>query len=434
MMWLSWDQMTPTEESFLFIDNKMIYYSKQLLLIFYCTIIVVSCRSPRYQTKEFQEYIDELNSIVQSSAVHSKENGEEECVADLNNECLKKTQKNQIDEYLIKHNLQLKVLNPKQRRYLIKKQSVINFGDFLSLSDCKLSQLIAYRNSPLGRSMLPAQGFLYTHRFIHESKRCKASAEGIKALQKAVQAKKDKWPLHYWNALWGGREFALFFSFAWARNHKVKKLDTQDESLFTWLGQVNRNTTLKEVGELEKKLSQIPKYSGGKALLEAEEMLSMLYHSNRLLHTLSESSLFQASPQKYCKQLEKTFRSFAKIQIKLNMRYQNLSKLQQVLSPLLRSLLSQLEEWPTIEMKYFVVKWLLPKALIDESTVNVDRQFKLKETSLLHHIQKYKSSDKGKVYPLDELKRLLLLHVQRWTELNNKTSCSRLEESLKSKH
>lgn len=93
----------------------------------------------------------------------------------------------------------------------------IDLLDFLDLDECGLQQLVAQRNSSLGKVMTDSQRLLYEHRFLQALRVCLTRSDKLPDelqthLHKVLAIKQSTVPLVRWNASWGSREFAALFS------------------------------------------------------------------------------------------------------------------------------------------------------------------------------------------------------------------------------
>jgi hypothetical protein len=103
----------------------------------------------------------------------------------------------------------------------------INLLELLSLLDCKLSRIIASRNSVLGKVMQASQQWLYEVALIKALEECIVQLEGyelsqqaprevspevLSELQNILQIKKSELAKVVWNATFAGPEFQVFMS------------------------------------------------------------------------------------------------------------------------------------------------------------------------------------------------------------------------------
>ncbi len=109
---------------------------------------------------------------------------------------------------------------PRIRERLVSVREIrIGMFDFLRLGECELQHLIGYRNSSLGKVMLPSQQLIYEHRFVREARRCMDSFDGssfvpssMKWLEQVLPSKQQELPKVFWNATFGSSDFEDFFS------------------------------------------------------------------------------------------------------------------------------------------------------------------------------------------------------------------------------
>ncbi|MGB5326352.1 MAG: DUF3080 family protein [Pseudomonadales bacterium] len=93
------------------------------------------------------------------------------------------------------------------------QRSSIGILEFLALDDCKLKQVIAARNSPLGKLAPGSQQLVYELRFLQHAPACidvlqrEARNELAAALAIEFEQKQAKLPVYLWRATLGGPEF-----------------------------------------------------------------------------------------------------------------------------------------------------------------------------------------------------------------------------------
>lgn len=76
--------------------------------------------------------------------------------------------------------------------------------DFLSTIGCRLSEVVAARNGPLGRVLVPARRWAYEREVLTAARDCLPSMSASRAarLQALVERKRAELPAHAWNAVW----------------------------------------------------------------------------------------------------------------------------------------------------------------------------------------------------------------------------------------
>ena len=201
----------------------------------------------------------------------------------------------------------------------------------MSISDCALSRHIAFRNSPLGRMMLPAQELAYNHRFMKAANQCEGQLDPKldEQLKKVIKFKQKQWPSLHWNAVWGGTPFAKFFSLSWPRGYKIKSFDTLDEAQLAWLAKLSPQYQDKLSSELEQKLAQLPSYVGGQVLMNAYYAWFFLSQSqNELVEISKKSAEFKDSDTSVCIAYEQGMHVFKEAQMGMSIAYQQLEALQ----------------------------------------------------------------------------------------------------------
>lgn len=111
-----------------------------------------------------------------------------------------------------------------RRRDLRLEQSDLRIGliDLVSLERCGLEELVAERNSALGKVMPASQQLLYEHRLLGLARDCSDTlragadpdADLLETLDEVVQTKEKDLPHFYWNATFAGPEMAQHLSLA----------------------------------------------------------------------------------------------------------------------------------------------------------------------------------------------------------------------------
>jgi len=111
-----------------------------------------------------------------------------------------------------------------RRRDLRLELSDLRIGllDLVSLERCGLEELVAERNSVLGKVMQPSQQLLYEHRLLGRARDCvdtlrahpQLDEELLETLSEVVDAKERDLPRIYWNATFSSQEMAEHFSLA----------------------------------------------------------------------------------------------------------------------------------------------------------------------------------------------------------------------------
>ena len=146
-----------------------------------------------------------------------------------------------------------------------------------------------------------------------------------------------------------------YFSRSWPRGRVIRGVDARDESLFVWLAQLNPDDADEMKDKLEQRLGELPKFVGGKIIVEATELLYVLRESNRLLSKGEQwiTSLSPSSASQLCDLLKRTRVSYIQLQPQVSLRYQALLSLSQALAPLTLRL-----EAPTRSVHHFIRRWL----------------------------------------------------------------------------
>ena len=258
--------------------------------------------------------------------------------------------------------LSIKLPSSKKRRYTIPSGPLLNVRSFIDIGACEVARHVAYRNSPLGRSMLPSQHLIYDARFIYDAPKCKVKESGKKAVAIAVESKLKSWDQRWWNAIWGGRELGSYLSRSWPRGRALRGVDVSDESTFAWLAQLNPQDAPIIVEQLEMRLGQLPKHVGGKIIDEAADVLYVLRESERMLSQLDQdlksSATIEGSKryvlsQKQCDILKRAKKKYIEFQPTVSARYQALLSLSEAFKPI-----TQRIKAPTQEVEHYIVWWL----------------------------------------------------------------------------
>ncbi len=86
--------------------------------------------------------------------------------------------------------------------------------DFLALQGCGLGSLAGFRNSPLGRVMVPTRRLVYELSVLDVGHVCAAELEPPRRerIEALLAAKRDELPVHLWNAVWGDSELARYLA------------------------------------------------------------------------------------------------------------------------------------------------------------------------------------------------------------------------------
>jgi hypothetical protein len=243
------------------------------------------------------------------------------------------------------------------RRYQVPPAPSINVRDFMKITGCRIARHIAFRNSPLGRVMLPSQKLAYEHRFLRDAEDCHLDGEVMNHLQTVIDHKHTFWSQYQWNAIWSGMAMARFFSQSWPRNHKIRRLDAGDEARFLWLGNLRPSLQVNLSSSLEQNLAQIPTYVGGQIILNASQSLSLLKVSRQglklFLKQVGMNNL--SSNEALCLKVKTTLNLFGQLQGKVSRAYQDLDRLQRAIKPLLLNLSS----YPSKEMEVFIDRWFI---------------------------------------------------------------------------
>ena len=323
-----------------------------------CVFIVIlvslthlSCNQTKTKRGLSGKYLKRLDHLIGHKAVHLSGGKQDESFSHLSDH---------IPSLVTK----------KLRRFQIPAAPTMNVRDFMKIANCSIAQQIAYRNSPLGRVMLPSQTLAYQARFIKAAKSCDLEEGRLKEHLDLVISHKEKyWSQYRWNAIWSGNKIAKFFSISWPRNHSIRELDAGDEARFLWLGRLLPTMKSDFSSELEQHLSNIPNYVGGRILSRAYHTLVFLQKSSIILRKIKidYNGLSKVETQTFCHLFQSTLNLFGQLQGKISLAYQSLVQLQKGLRPILRDQ----DTYPSTQMNDFVHRWLL-----DRTEDSVQRELK----------------------------------------------------------
>ena len=117
--------------------------------------------------------------------------------------------------------------------------------DFLGTIGCRLSEVVAARNTPLGKVLVPSRRLAYELDVIEAMEECLPSlrAERATRWQRRLDQKRAQLPMHVWNAVWLDNELER-----WLTSGAPSWLGGADESDATWL--LERAAIAIEVGDV----------------------------------------------------------------------------------------------------------------------------------------------------------------------------------------
>jgi hypothetical protein len=158
----------------------------------------------------------------------------------------------------------------RQRQYHLEEKRY-PFLDFLALENSELQRLIAERNSALGRVMQPVRQLAYEQHFLKIVLADTERGEKQEELAAVVAQKERELAKHYWNATFGGSEFASLWQAS------GREFGPDDDH------------ALREVIGLLEKLEKIDYTPEGPALnvTEMEKTLDALTRNRHLLYRFS---------------------------------------------------------------------------------------------------------------------------------------------------
>ena len=323
-------------------DTKSLVVTCLLLINLACLCACTELNQKEQQVQKYLDHIDQLKSQVNQ---HLNFKGSDD-----------KPKLTSIKDLDLEN---LRLPSTRFRRFTLAESPQLNFRQFMSISDCSLSRHIAFRNSPLGRMMLPAQELAYNHRFLKAAKQCEGHLEPKldDQLKKVIKFKESQWADLHWNAIWGGTPLAKFFSLAWPRGDQIKSLDAQDEAQLAWLAELNPSYKGDLSNELEQKLAQLPNYVGGQVLLNAYYAWFFLKASHpKLVQVDKLSALMTKSDSATCKIFEQSMQVFAEAQFGMSKAYQQLEALQASFAGLIK--LQKQSRYPSPILTDFIERWL----------------------------------------------------------------------------
>ena len=331
------------------LGNGIHLFETKSLLVF-CLLLfnstsLCACTELNQKEQQVQKYLDHIDRLKSQINQHLNYKGTDD-----------KPNLTSIKDLNLDH---LRLPSRRFRRFTLAESPQLNFRQFMSISDCSLSRHIAFRNSPLGRMMLPAQELAYNHRFLKAAKQCEGNLDPKldEQLKKVIKFKESQWANLHWNAIWGGTPLAKFFSLAWPKGYQIKSLDAQDEAQLTWLAELNPSYKGELSNELEQKLAQIPNYVGGKVLLDAHYAWLFLNASHQSLVQVDKlSTLIKKSDSVTCKLFEQSMQVFAEAQFGMSKAYQQLEALQTSFVGLIK--LQKQSRYPSPSLTSFIERWL----------------------------------------------------------------------------
>lgn len=189
---------------------------------------------------------------------------------------------------------------PRRRDVRLELSDVrIGLTDLVSLERCGLEELVAERNSGLGKVMQPSQQLLYEHRLLGLARDCvdtlrahpQRDPELLETLREVVAVKEGDMPRTYWNATFASPEMAEHLSLAVAPLALEIDMDVQPQlealyylrDLRVGLG---RSATEVVSPELEGHYAQLRNGRYGGQLLQSMDALR--YHLQDVADVLSQ--------------------------------------------------------------------------------------------------------------------------------------------------
>ena len=264
------------------------------------------------------------------------------------------------------------------------------------IGSCEIGRLIAFRNSPLGRSMLPAQRLIYESRFLSQAPACLLDSTLTATLRKdlstAVQHKRSKWMERWSDAVWGGIPMRSVFSKAWLAGRPPSEPSVEFQSKLRWLAELKPEDVEVWSAHLEKRLKELPPYVGGKVLTDVAEAMWFLREGDEALQAVRAKWVKgKIKEEDLCKSLLTLWQAYAKLQIELSRRHQAWTLLAEAYVPVIDRYSS-----PSPSHQQFVDAWL-----------------------------KQKSARPTK------LKTVMRSHVDHWTALRQQTKCPQVGQPVR---
>jgi hypothetical protein len=191
---------------------------------------------------------------------------------------------------------------PSRRTILLKTQDIrTNFLDFFSLDRCHLQELIAEKNSAMGRVMPDSRLLRWENLFLINIKECLGKLEQepdpdhgfISKMDSIMTVKQANLPLVYWNATFGSLEFQNFFSLAGGTLPADIKKETLNPiyDAFSYLAKLgpvigNQKDAI-DIVLMEKYLYHLQKErAGGNLLQSMEHLIFYLENVSEHLHSI----------------------------------------------------------------------------------------------------------------------------------------------------
>jgi len=169
----------------------------------------------------------------------------------------------------------------------------IDLVDLIALNACELGQVVARRNSSLGKVSPPSQRLIYHLDFLRTAPNCiswlrdQGERELATALQAAWIGKRERLPQLIWQGLFTGQEFRAF----WQRPHYLEgypegvgpELIAHITLLDRWVQQWLSGDYRVESRNLELLLAQIARGDGGRLIEALAVQSGALARANRLI-------------------------------------------------------------------------------------------------------------------------------------------------------
>ena len=175
---------------------------------------------------------------------------------------------------------------PARRKISLKTRDLrTDFLDFFSMDRCNLQELIAEKNSAMGRVMPGSRLLHWENLFLINLKKCiseleqepNSDQEFLSEMDSIRAIKEGNLPLVYWNATFGSPEFQKFFSLAGGTLPAGIKRDALNPvyDAFSYLATLHpvtgKNNEAIDIVLLEKHLYQLQKDRTGGNLLHSLE-------------------------------------------------------------------------------------------------------------------------------------------------------------------
>jgi len=185
----------------------------------------------------------------------------------------------------------IKAFPARRQLKLIEPEMKMGLLDFLKLQDCNLQQLIAQRNSSLGKVMPDSQRLIYEHKLMQSLQSClqldRQEPEYIVWMQKLLASKQAMRQIIFWNTVIASPEMAQFFSPS-APYFKVSDIEQRQDiqralsQLLSWQSNLGGDRNL-NADSLEQAYLSIAAEQYGGQLIQSAVLAKVWVDSGTLL-------------------------------------------------------------------------------------------------------------------------------------------------------